>query len=53
MPRSLDHIVHAVHDLDAAAEAYARLGFIVGARNKHPGARITASCSSMASISNC
>jgi hypothetical protein len=36
LARSLDHIVHAVHDLDAAAEVYARLGFIVGARNKHP-----------------
>jgi catechol 2,3-dioxygenase-like lactoylglutathione lyase family enzyme len=36
LPRGLDHIVHAVHDLDAAAEAYARLGFTVGARNKHP-----------------
>jgi hypothetical protein len=28
--------VHAVHDLDAAGEAYTRLGFTVGARNKHP-----------------
>jgi hypothetical protein len=28
--------VHAVHDLDAAGEAYARLGFTVGARNVHP-----------------
>jgi len=28
--------VHAVHDLDAAGEAYSRLGFMVGARNKHP-----------------
>ena len=36
MPRGLDHIVHAVHDLDAAGEAYARLGFTVGARNRHP-----------------
>jgi hypothetical protein len=36
LARGLDHIVHAVHDLDAAAEAYARLGFTVGARNKHP-----------------
>jgi catechol 2,3-dioxygenase-like lactoylglutathione lyase family enzyme len=36
MPRSLDHIVHAVRDLDAAAEVYQRLGFTVGARNKHP-----------------
>jgi hypothetical protein len=34
--RGLDHIVHAVHDLDAAGEAYARLGFTVGARNQHP-----------------
>ena len=36
MPRGLDHIVHAVRDLDAAAELYRRLGFTVGARNKHP-----------------
>ena len=36
IPRGLDHIVHAVHDLDAAGEAYARLGFTVGARNRHP-----------------
>jgi catechol 2,3-dioxygenase-like lactoylglutathione lyase family enzyme len=36
MPRGLDHIVHAVRDLDAAAERYRRLGFTVGARNKHP-----------------
>lgn len=36
MARGLDHIVHAVRDLDAAGEAYARLGFTVGARNKHP-----------------
>jgi Glyoxalase-like domain len=36
MPRGLDHIVHAVHDLDAAGDAYARLGFSVGARNRHP-----------------
>jgi hypothetical protein len=28
--------VHAVHDLDAAGEAYARFGFTVGARNRHP-----------------
>jgi hypothetical protein len=34
--RGLDHIVHAVRDLDAAGEAYARLGFTVGARNRHP-----------------
>jgi hypothetical protein len=36
MARGLDHIVHAVHDLDAAAELYRRLGFQVGARNLHP-----------------
>ncbi|MDO9412853.1 MAG: VOC family protein [Pseudolabrys sp.] len=36
MERGLDHIVHAVRDLDAAAEAYRTLGFTVGARNKHP-----------------
>ncbi|MGP9810781.1 VOC family protein [Rhodopseudomonas sp. NSM] len=36
MPGGLDHIVHAVRDLDAAAETYRRLGFTVGARNVHP-----------------
>ena len=36
MPRGLDHIVHAVRDLDAAAELYRRAGFTVGARNRHP-----------------
>jgi len=36
MSRCLDHIVHAVRDLDAAAELYRRLGFTVGARNRHP-----------------
>ena len=36
MPHGLDHIVHAVHDLDAAAEIYRRAGFTVGARNRHP-----------------
>src|SRR5216684_1008263 len=35
MARGLDHIVHAVRDLDAAAELYRRLGFTVGARNRH------------------
>ena len=34
-PRGLDHIVHAVRDLDAAAELYRGLGFTVGARNRH------------------
>jgi len=28
--------VHAVNDLDGAGEVYARLGFTVGARNRHP-----------------
>jgi hypothetical protein len=36
MSRGLDHIVHAVRDLDAAASLYRRLGFTVGARNQHP-----------------
>src|SRR3979411_2315687 len=35
MPRGLDHIVHAVRDLEGAAELYRRLGFTVGARNPH------------------
>ncbi len=35
MPRGLDHIVHAVRDLDAAAALYRSLGFTVGARNRH------------------
>jgi hypothetical protein len=36
MLHGLDHIVHAVRDLDAAAELYRRAGFTVGARNRHP-----------------
>uniref|UniRef100_Q07NE6 Glyoxalase-like domain-containing protein n=1 Tax=Rhodopseudomonas palustris (strain BisA53) TaxID=316055 RepID=Q07NE6_RHOP5 len=36
MSRGLDHIVHAVYDLDAAAAFYARAGFSVGMRNQHP-----------------
>jgi catechol 2,3-dioxygenase-like lactoylglutathione lyase family enzyme len=36
MARGLDHIVHAVSDLDAAADLYRGLGFTVGARNRHP-----------------
>ena len=36
MPRGLDHIVHAVRDLEAAGAFYQRLGFQVGARNRHP-----------------
>src|SRR5262245_37044511 len=35
MSRGLDHIVHAVRDLDAAADLYHRAGFTVGARNRH------------------
>ena len=38
MARGLDHIVHAVRDLDAAADLYRRAGFTVGARNRHPPA---------------
>jgi catechol 2,3-dioxygenase-like lactoylglutathione lyase family enzyme len=34
--RGIDHIVHAVRDLDAAAALYRGLGFTVGARNRHP-----------------
>ncbi|MDO8875980.1 MAG: VOC family protein [Pseudolabrys sp.] len=36
MSRGLDHIVHAVADLDGAAQVYRQLGFTVGARNRHP-----------------
>lgn len=36
MPRGLDHIVHAVRDLDAAVDVYRKLGFTVGAHNRHP-----------------
>nr|HEV8011415.1 VOC family protein [Bradyrhizobium sp.] len=36
MPNGLDHIVHAVRDLDAAAEFYSSMGFTVGVRNRHP-----------------
>jgi hypothetical protein len=36
MSCGLDHIVHAVRDLDAAAALYASAGFTVGARNRHP-----------------
>jgi len=35
MARGIDHIVHAVRDLDGAMDLYRRLGFTVGARNKH------------------
>src|SRR5262249_49474484 len=36
MGRGIDHIAHAVHDLDAAANLYRALGFQVGGRNRHP-----------------
>jgi hypothetical protein len=36
MARGLDHLVHVVRDLDAAGDLYGRLGFTVGARNRHP-----------------
>jgi hypothetical protein len=36
MPHGLDHVVHAVRDLDAVADFYSRAGFTVGARNRHP-----------------
>lgn len=34
--RRIDHLVLAVRDLDAAGAFYERLGFQVGARNRHP-----------------
>ncbi|QRM27442.1 VOC family protein [Microvirga sp. VF16] len=36
MTRRIDHLVVAVHDLDQAGSFYERLGFQVGARNRHP-----------------
>ncbi len=33
--RGLDHAAHAVRDIDAVAALYRRLGFAVGARNRH------------------
>jgi len=36
MAHGLDHAVHAVSDLDAAADFYRKLGFTVGVRNRHP-----------------
>lgn len=36
MSRGIDHVIHLVRDLDAAASFYEKLGFIVGSRNKHP-----------------
>ncbi len=36
MSRGIDHVIHLVRDLDAAATTYEKLGFIVSSRNKHP-----------------
>jgi len=36
MPRAIDHIVIASRDLGAQADLFRRLGFQVGARNRHP-----------------
>lgn len=36
MSRGIDHVIHLVRDLDAAAALYEKLGFLVGSRNKHP-----------------
>ncbi len=36
MPRPFDHAVLAAHDLAAQKALYERLGFFVGARNRHP-----------------
>jgi catechol 2,3-dioxygenase-like lactoylglutathione lyase family enzyme len=36
MTRRIDHLVVAVRDLDQAGGFYERLGFRVGARNRHP-----------------
>jgi hypothetical protein len=35
LPEGIDHIIHAVRDLDAAGALYRGLGFTVGARNRH------------------
>jgi catechol 2,3-dioxygenase-like lactoylglutathione lyase family enzyme len=36
MARGIDHVIHLVRDLDAAASLYEKLGFLVSGRNKHP-----------------
>lgn len=36
MTRGIDHLVVAVRDLDEAGDFFGRLGFKVGARNRHP-----------------
>ena len=45
MPRDLDHIVHAVRDLDAAAAFYSGAGLRSGPATAIPGARTTGLCS--------
>lgn len=51
-PRGLDHLVIGVSDIEKAAEFYTRLGFKVGARNRHPWARKTGSSSFRAASSS-
>ena len=36
MPRAVDHLVIAAYDLPEQEAFYRRLGFQVGARNRHP-----------------
>lgn len=36
MRRGIDHLVLATRDLESQADVYRRLGFTVGARNRHP-----------------
>ena len=36
MSRGIDHVIHLVRNLDAAAALYEKLGFLVSSRNKHP-----------------
>jgi hypothetical protein len=36
MPRAIDHLVHAVRDLDAARAAYQRMGFTLTPVARHP-----------------
>ena len=45
MPHGLDHIVHAVRDLDAAADFYAAPALTSARVTDMPGARTTTSCS--------
>ncbi|MFD2817042.1 VOC family protein [Paracoccus aerius] len=50
--RHIDHVVVAARDLDGAANLYARLGFQVGPRNRHPWGPRTGSSSSGSHSSN-